>query len=441
MDSITIIKLLAISSIINLKVKISIGFKENCFTLELFEKVLINHKIEELESTYEECRSKCFEMENCKSINYDFPDGKCSINSGDSLSYPNDLIVQSNSKYVGPSHKYCKEFTNPVYCSYSSEKIAGSSNTYETRCNERGGCWKNSKCFYGDTYIPGFIKYNKIPSTVDQLALYTFISLNDCGTACLSNSECKYFVYNFDQEKCEMSKSYQAPSGLVTTTQMTYYKLATSSATCFNRACDELEEHLAVDATACKDICNAESCKTFTYLVNDAVNHCTTHTTELCEATPINTQDIVGYSCILQPIFNDFTTINDQKTIDITDSDIDTCVTITTEKQFSLRIPWPTVGTNSTDFEIRIKGTNLKQCINPINSLLNSGVFAYVPHDLQVNPEFFGIFNTCHVTTGDDTYCNYICSCNSQHCQAVYIKGFGLTDENMQICEYEIHRL
>lgn len=315
----------------------------------------------------------------------------------------------------------------------------------EAECTSFGGCFSDSKCFYDQTFIPGFLHYKGSGSFTTFYDIHSSISLEDCSRKCLSNNNCNCFSYDFTGTVCKLTIEHCQVGVPGSNDQFyVYERNAFNTFTCYHTNCGHTDQHSHSNITSCYQHClNQPSCLLFTFMMDSRSTKCTIIENLSCDLFGISGRsDPEIVSCVPGPIFQSVNNRNDQKLQNITDNEIDdTCISVTLENRFSLRIPWPSVGKVIPDFQIKVIGKNMQKCINVNEDVeMKYGVLAYVPTGKQRDPKFREIFTGCNLSEGDDsTNCVFNCTCGLDYCQAVYVKAFGESNYNMQICHYEIN--
>lgn len=333
------------------------------------------------------------------------------------------------------------------------EKYECHGQTDESKCINSGCCWDSNSsptCFYGNDNLPGFVlTVGRGDSVHISLSIQNTSELL-CSRICLEKSDCSCFTFDKNTKNCSLKNRPCLNADGTTLNIRNFNKIAAPGLSCARTLCPDFgyKASGADDITAhnlnfleCVNKCKSHaSCKLFTYTFKKNVR-----LTSLCFIKAENCRfkeylHAMDTSCAKVPLFphtNEFFHDDIKKMIDSEAEN--TCISVLTEKDFLLRVPWPLVNTPNRQFRIQIKGHNLQKCIDPLTGLQEAGVLAYVPIKTQIEPIFKGPFKACIFESGNDTTeCVYSCSCGEDYCQAVYIRAFGGTTDNIDICHYNI---
>ncbi|CAD5122858.1 DgyrCDS11260 [Dimorphilus gyrociliatus] len=419
-----------------------------CFTETLEGKVIHSNDLTFQEGeTLEKCKLLCINNVLCKSIDLETVGLKrCFLNSVTPAEVGVSLVDNVDFIYSGPKDGICDTVEVNARCSRISNTICGSTTTTQSQCNLNGCCFSNNVCYYDDTSVPGFVQTRREGQFTTYLEVDISISLEECNRRCLSKSLCRCFTYNSETTVCILTTENCKVSGSTVHDKISsYQRTAYKKVTCYSANCNFEPEFDTEDFTICRDNCISEStCEYFVYTFDNQQNKCSTQETTICDTFSPTFREL-NYinTCVNGPVFKDTIRQKDTKLIHITDSDNpETCVDVSLAMQFSLRVPWPSVDHANQNFYIEITGHNFNKCIDKMDQLSPTGLLVYVPIAMQVDPLFEESFLGCSLISGDDmSNCKYLCSCGLQYCQAVYIKAFGDTNENMKVCHYNIINL
>ncbi|CAD5114645.1 unnamed protein product [Dimorphilus gyrociliatus] len=319
----------------------------------------------------------------------------------------------------------------------------------EFDCLRYGGCWNDTfKCYYANDHIPGFIRLNGEYTTGTLVLSESDITARECARICLRKTTCEYFVYDSQNKICSGRSNPNVGQTGSSATMKTYMKEALKDWTFHNFLCPNTATVTTdigtpnVNTPACAENCKTQSdCDFITVVRNgdQATNENCVLKKTIC---PIdNTPSSFESKLYLPgPAFPGIYDNNNQNLVKIRDAEaLNTCVQVNNASNFNLRVPWPTIGQYVADFKVIVKGNNMKKCLRSTDALQSAGVIVYLPIHPERNIIFTGSFAGCKLESGnDETNCKYACSCGYDYCEAVYIRGFGSDDDNMEICYYNI---
>ncbi|CAD5114580.1 unnamed protein product [Dimorphilus gyrociliatus] len=323
----------------------------------------------------------------------------------------------------------------------------GGSSIDETLCIAYGCMWNSGICSYSKNFIRGFNTMNG-KETSNNVILNTFSSSTaiKCAKECLKIPACASFSYVVDDLFCTIKSQVVTTTVVESKSEMQYNRKAHPELTCFQAHCyDEpgvkrLLTYRSDPLTSCLANCKATSSCTHITLSHEKDNYSCFLGKKLCNvfsdkfrSKPYQT------TCLIGPIFHNSLNQKSQRLTNLTDNLADTCVKVTAENEFYLRIPWPSLGKPTTEFEIRIRGLDMSKCFHFSEQSPLTGLTTFIPLDDQTDAIFSGQFRGCKLKTEySGTDCTYTCTCGFNYCQAVYIKAFAEIGKEMSICSYEI---
>lgn len=328
---------------------------------------------------------------------------------------------------------------NPLKCQSSKKLICGSAATIQYDCEAYGCCFNDGKCYHDDRSLSGFVRLQRSAKFATFYDIFTSKTAIECSNLCLSNSNCKCFEYDYNGHICKLSEEVCQPDG-DTNGIFSYERIGYREMTCFSTNCNYIAEHNIDNILDCSSTCKTENCKIFTFRIDKQANKCMTHDIYSCDLYDQAFRNQINYvTCFNGPISKIEYKQEDIYIQNIKDDSVQTCNDVTTDKEFNLRVPWPTVDTDSFSFNVEIYGQNLQKCHNSQFALPEEGVVSYFSLDYQPDPSFFGNFHACKYLDGDNVnFCKFNCNCLTSHCTAVHLKVFGLTESNIQICHFNI---
>lgn len=315
----------------------------------------------------------------------------------------------------------------------------GASTTSEQECLLSGCCYENDVCWKDATNIAGFTKISKQTNFLAQTTIKAKVSLTlkECSLDCLQNPDCKCFIYDHVNHICISSTMPCSPTGNVGNT-FSYEKTAFQDVTCFATSCTFSEEHTNSSFTDCSNQCKQENdCKLFLYSTNSLPKKCKTQETSACDLKDdTKRKDQLIRTCLNGAITKESIESNQLVISPVSEGN---CVTVTSDKDYSLRIPWPTINLNLKAFFIEIHGKNVRNCVNFSTNNLDHGLVVYTSISYQYEPDFLGKFFGCQtLSTTNDNYCKFECNCKENSCDAVYIKAFAEKGKSLEICNYTV---
>lgn len=308
-------------------------------------------------------------------------------------------------------------------------------------CEGNLGCWDDaSKCYFSENFLKGFSVFEGRGASCSINETLAERSLQECANECLKLTYCTGFVHDPIMKYCEISKEICREQGKTTDSNaITYNKHASKHFVSVYHDCSENDIRYSsiVSAESCYNECLMDSkCKMMVTAYDEKLCYLKE---DICDFSKLDRRRFHLLSCIPAPIFSDWFPTKNADKDEIIDNSNATCKNVTMEKQFNLKIPWPTVGREEKDFNLLIIGKNLNNCMNSSESMQNNTVVAFIVYEFHNLPQFTGNFKACDLISGnDDTFCKYRCSCGEEYCEAVHIRAFASNDANMSICNYQV---
>lgn len=346
------------------------------------------------------------------------------------------VCVLNLRRYLVVRETFLDPVVNPPKCANLKEKC-GLLVTTEEECLLVGCCFLNNICWKDVTAIPGFVQVRKMTffgSTIKATKSYT---LKQCSDSFLSNKECNCFVYHHQYNYCITSKEPCKTTGSVTEVS-SYEKIAKPDITCFSLSCNFTEEHSNSTFSECSNQCKQENdCKFFVHATGTLQKKCKTLEISNCDVEyKINRKDVSLKTCLNGAITKETL---ESKQLTVSPVSQGDCVTVTSENEYNLRIAWPSIDFNEKKLFLEVKGKNFTNCIHSAKNDLSFGLMAYTTISFQKEPMFLGRFYGCDIKQSNNTdYCKFLCDCEKNACDAVFIKNFALKDKNLEICSYKI---
>lgn len=331
---------------------------------------------------------------------------------------------------------------NPVQCSSVTKQICGSSDTTEEICVKNGCCYVDGLCYHDSEELAGFVKSFATMESENPVFVTSIFTVKECARKCLSYSNCTCFGYDFTTNVCQLDTQFCKPSNISSNSSYVYHKVASKLSTCRAIDCGGDVQIGSYTLKTCLDKCNnSGNCDSIVFNPFIEGNQCKLLTKDqkcIFQST-ISKKNITSQTCIFGPVRKGIWNSNDEEVKNLTDSSNHTCTKVSKVKGFSLRIPWPSIDKENSDFEIRIIGENLEKCSRQFNDTSQTGIFVYNPSNTQFEINFVGDYKLCQSIDGDNNnWCTYKCTCSDYHCQSVYIKAYSLYQNNMKICEYKV---
>lgn len=325
-------------------------------------------------------------------------------------------------------------------------KIRYGKETRQDECERYAGCWESGYgCYFSDEKISGFrMMVGHCTNCLDREIIHD-IGRKNCSRECLKRHNCHCFTYNSDSRVCYIKAGVCPRSNFAQNNNITYNRYASKNLYCSYADCADNDlSQAVVNVDICSYNCRSDSsCKMLinvSPMAEELGNFCVLKSA-FCDITQSSKAHWFVSSCILGPLLPDWLTNHFSNRNAFLDNSTSTCKTIGSADNFSLKIPWPTVGDSNPNFKITIYGQNLQKCLRSDKELHANGIIVFVVEEFQNLPQFTGNFKACILLSGDDsTSCMYFCSCGFDYCESVHIRAFGLDDVNMSICHYEFSK-
>ncbi|CAD5121794.1 unnamed protein product [Dimorphilus gyrociliatus] len=330
-------------------------------------------------------------------------------------------------------------------CQVSKKIIYSKPSISKKICHEQYKCWDPQiGCYYNKNPTPGFrAEVGVCLHNVEIINVKNDTTLSDCSRECLKYNNCVSVSYSIKMKKCSLQMGVCKDLNLLITDNIELIKMASRQTTCFDRDCPEndITQNKNNFSQCISDCMKTEECIGLSFLWFNQEISCF-EKREICNVFDKIALGSPGvHFCIASPLTPDLNDIRQGLLKNITDKSSKTCIKVTINKIFNLRISWPSIGNHSMDFKLIIEGNNLKKCLQSQLGLEHFGVIVYVREEFVGEPSFKGYFKSCDLIKGNhDTLCEYFCSCGEEFCQAVFIKAFGLNEDNMELCSYKIEQ-
>lgn len=360
------------------------------------------------------------------------------------------LHVTKNLRIMLKSLHFIVFFRNAsaiITCDPSTKIRYGKTSDTRTTCEKYAGCWEDGYgCYFSLQNVGGFrmmmgeFPYANINETISNT------DRQECGRECLKRATCHCFTYDSNDRSCKMMNEFCFKSNMVIGSNITYNKYASKDLICGYGDCYEGNLNWNyINIQACYDLCKLySSCKIigFSSAEHFLPQYSCMAKVNFCDFTSKQNAHMYSSMCIPGPAFPDWATNHYINRDEIIDDSETTCKSVDIKDGFNLKVPWPSIRYNQSDFYIEIFGKSMEKCMDAAKSLDVNGLTAFVVDEFEVHPRFTGLFKACKMVDGnDENYCKYFCSCEKDYCGAVHIKAFTNNSDQMSICKYKIINL